>query len=130
MLSFSQFIVEDRQTHIGFIRPDSTTVTTQRDRPRQFPRCHDDLAKLHGFKDSDHAQKKGWVRYYHTHEPDASEAGYSFHTSPKSKKLVADHLAKSGGFPKIYLDHRSKNKTTSHQFKNTESARNHLEGTE
>lgn len=143
MKSFAQFVAEPTNTVLeahgpdvnpfGFLRPNGKPITkTGKDRGKWN---HYNIAKKHGYADHGEAiRKNGWVRYEHLHHwqglpPEVSHhAGYTYRPDTESKKTVAHHLRKSGGFDRIVLDElHPKGEIKSHEFKTNGQALEHLE---
>jgi hypothetical protein len=129
MLTFVQFITEYRDPKIGFLRPDNSPVE---DSPTMM---HSKLAKRYGFKGTNDALRHGWVRYHHNSSVNefgksVNKVAYEYKDHPDTRKLIAHHLATTGGFNRIDLDSHTKRVTNtpdqSHTFNSVEAARNHL----
>lgn len=95
-----------------------------------------------GFTGTQGALRQGHVRFFHHAKGDHfnnqplehSRAGYEFHDSPEARKLVANHLRRSGGFREIYFDTHPHGSTKydsdqikAHHFHSTEDALKHLD---
>lgn len=128
MLTFANFITEEKKSHYGFLRPGGKDIKVS------DKGTHDKLAPKHGFRDREHAIDSGLVRYKHQHESipyhgKINNAGYEYHNTHTNRKAIAKHLSKTRFGGDVWLDsiHPKTKKMASKGFKSTEDAIKHLE---